>query len=335
MDVNKYTVGWICALPLEMAAAIAMLDEDHGRPSHQAATDHNTYRLGQIGDHDVVLGCLPSGVYGMTRAVSVAVQMLASFPSIRIGLLVGIGGGAPSPEIDIRLGDVVISKPSSNSGGVIQHDMGRLIAGDFLAKGQLNKPPQVLLTAIANLEADHMLGDNRICEILAEVVANKKQKKGQKPFYRSPGLENDLLFQSDYIHTGALNGSCASCDPTRLVNRPPRDTGEDPQIHYGVISSANHIMQDGKMRDWLHRETGVICFETEAAGLMDVFPCLVIRGICDYADSHKNKLWQRYAAMRAAACAKELLLDAVRSQSNHHRCHIIADRQMGKCRPTD
>jgi hypothetical protein len=45
----------------------------------------------------------------------------------------------------------------------------------------------------------------------------------------------------------------------------------------------------------------------EAAGLMDDFPCLVVRGICDYADSHKNKLWQGYAAAMAAAYAKELL----------------------------
>lgn len=41
---------------------------------------------------------------------------------------------------------------------------------------------------------------------------------------------------------------------------------------------------------------------------MDSFPCLVIRGICDYADSHKNKIWQPYAAAVAAAYAKELLL---------------------------
>jgi hypothetical protein len=40
---------------------------------------------------------------------------------------------------------------------------------------------------------------------------------------------------------------------------------------------------------------------------MDSFPCLVIRGICDYADSHKNKIWQPYAAATAAAYAKELL----------------------------
>lgn len=314
MDATKYTVGWICALPLEMAAAITMLDEDHGRPSSQAPTDHNTYRLGRIGDHNVVLGCLPSGSYGMTTATSVAVRMLNTFPSIRIGLLVGIGGGAPTPEVDIRLGDVVVSKPTSNSGAVIQHDMGRLVAGEFVLRGQLNKPPQVLLSAIASLEADHMLGDNRISEIIAETAKKRKQWNGQR-FYQSPDPKTDLLFQSDCIHTGTLNGSCTSCDHSRLVNRPLRETGEDPQIHYGLIASSSYIMQDGDMRDWFSREKGVLCFETEAAGLMDVFPCLVIRGICDYSDSHKNKLWQKFAAMTAAACAKELLVDAVRSQA--------------------
>ena len=51
----------------------------------------------------------------------------------------------------------------------------------------------------------------------------------------------------------------------------------------------------------------MLCFEMEAAGLMNNFPCLVVRGICDYADSHKNKQWQPYAAATAAAYAKELL----------------------------
>ena len=51
----------------------------------------------------------------------------------------------------------------------------------------------------------------------------------------------------------------------------------------------------------------VLCVEMEAAGLMNNFPCVVIRGICDYADSHKNADWQEHAAAVAAAFAKELL----------------------------
>jgi hypothetical protein len=67
-------------------------------------------------------------------------------------------------------------------------------------------------------------------------------------------------------------------------------------------------MRNGTERTMVSAELGeVLCFETEAAGLMNNFPCLVIRGICDYADSQKNKTWQAYAAGTAAACAKEML----------------------------
>ena len=61
------------------------------------------------------------------------------------------------------------------------------------------------------------------------------------------------------------------------------------------------------MRDLIAQEFDILCFEMEAAGLMDQLPCLVIRGICDYCDSHKSKQWQGYAAITAAAYAKGLL----------------------------
>jgi nucleoside phosphorylase len=93
-----------------------------------------------------------------------------------------------------------------------------------------------------------------------------------------------------------------------MVRRHMRsDEDDNPAIHYGLIASANQVMKDATVRDALTEEKGVLCFEMEAAGLMNHFPCLVIRGICDYADSHKNKQWQGYAAMTAAAYAKELL----------------------------
>jgi nucleoside phosphorylase len=66
-------------------------------------------------------------------------------------------------------------------------------------------------------------------------------------------------------------------------------------------------MRDASIRDRLAADKDVLCFEMEAAGLMNHFPCLVIRGICDYSDSHKNKEWQGYASMVAAAYAKALL----------------------------
>ncbi len=118
MKHEDYIVGWICALPTEMAAAVAMLDERHD-PLPQDSHDTNNYRLGRIGRQNVAIACLPSGVTGNTSAAIVASHIRSTFPSIIFGLMVGVGGGAPSVENDIRLGDVVISKPAETSGGVI------------------------------------------------------------------------------------------------------------------------------------------------------------------------------------------------------------------------
>jgi len=100
--------------------------------------------------------------------------------------------------------------------------------------------------------------------------------------------------------------TCNECDHSKLVRRHIRKTN-DPLIHYGAIASGNKVMRSGTQRDRIAQHLDVICFEMEAAGLMDILPCLPIRGICDYSDSHKNKGWQRYAAATAASYAKELL----------------------------
>lgn len=149
-----YTVAWISALPLEMAAARQMFDEFH-HTLPQPLTDTNTYTLGSICGHNVVLACLPSGVYGTTSAATVVAQMRSTFPRIQYGLLVGIGGGAPSEKVDIRLGDVVVSKPTRTYGGVVQYDYGKTVAGGrFEQSGMLNRPPEILLTAMSKLQAE-------------------------------------------------------------------------------------------------------------------------------------------------------------------------------------
>lgn len=301
---DNYTVGWICALPLEMSAAKAMLDSDHGSPITQHHTDQNTYRLGRIGELNIAIACLPAGEYGIASAAVVAQHMLFTFSSIKIGLMVGIGGGVPCLKNDIRLGDVVVSKPQDTFGGVLQYDSGKVESGGvFLRTGQLNEPPKALLTALANLISEHEMRDNEIQDILEGVW--KKFAKMKKD-YSHQGIENDQVFARDYDHEKGAE-TCVSCDSTKLINRPNR--GTEPIIHYGLIASGNSVMKHGSTRDRLHKELGIICFEMEAAGLMNDFPCLVIRGICDYSDSHKNKGWQRYAAITAAAYTKELLLN--------------------------
>src|ERR1700759_1299814 len=96
---EDYTVGWVCALPIELAAAQEMLDEEH-EDLEPDDHDHNLYSLGRINGHNVVIVCLPAGDIGTNPAATVATQMRSTFRSVRFGLMVGIGGGVPTSEVD-------------------------------------------------------------------------------------------------------------------------------------------------------------------------------------------------------------------------------------------
>ncbi|KAH7129542.1 hypothetical protein B0J13DRAFT_627373 [Dactylonectria estremocensis] len=291
---QDYTVGWICALPIELAAATAMLDCIHENLPIDPS-DSNTYTLGNMGKHNVVVACLPIGGYGTNNAATVASNMNRSFRSICTRLMVGIGGGVPG-KLDVRLGDVVVSKE------VVQYDHGKTIQeGHFQRTGTLNKPPQALLTAVSKLEADYASKPSKVPSILSEMLARFPSMTK----YTYPGSLYDRLFDGSYDHEQSMD-NCENCDASRLVKRIVRSSTH-PAIHYGVVASGNQVMKHGMTRDRLAKQLDVLCFEMEAAGLMDSFPCLVIRGICDYSDSHKNKQWQEYAAATAAAYAKELL----------------------------
>jgi nucleoside phosphorylase len=314
-------VGWVCALPKELTAAKAMLEETHAELP-KPPQDSNAYTLGSVGKHNVVIACLPKGKYGTNSAATVATYMSTTFPSIKVGLMVGIGGGIP-PKV--RLGDIVVSTPVDQFPGVVQWDMGRATqGGNFEPTGSLNNPPRSLLTALTKLETEHELKGSKVPEYLHKL--KDKWPRLAPKYLRSDSLE-DVLFNADYDHVSksSTDGdtsrddndgdkednedegkeSCRHCDKTKIVKRQPRDM----RVHYGLIASGNQVIKDAKRRDSLNKRLGgnVLCVEMEAAGLMTDFPCIVIRGICDYADSHKNKAWQEHAAAVAAALAKELL----------------------------
>ncbi|CAI7626283.1 unnamed protein product [Penicillium viridicatum] len=303
---DDYNIGWICALPLEMAAAKLVLDNVHPTLS-QPRQDHNTYVLGDINGHNVVVACLPSGVYGTTAAAVVGSQMLSTYHKIRFGLLVGIGGGVPSASVDIRLGDVVVSNPTGVLPGVVQYDFGRTMeSGRIERTGSLSLPHPALLTTLSHVRSDHMMTSPRFQKYVSEILRSREQDDdGEPSMFQYPGQDQDVLFRANYRHLDS-EADCWSCDWTQVVGRRQR-LSKTSKVHYGLIASGNQVMKDGCTRDSLARQLGIICFEMEAAGLMNHFPCLVIRGICDYADSHKNKSWQGYAALTAAAYAKELL----------------------------
>ncbi|KAK2798302.1 hypothetical protein FQN50_008858 [Emmonsiellopsis sp. PD_5] len=295
---DEYTVGWIAALSIELGVARAMLDEEHEKPSDfiKPLTDQNAYTWGKIHKHNVVIASLPAGIPGKVSATSTALSMLSSFPQIRIGLLVGIGAGVPRlPERDIRLGDVVVSKPNGRDGGVVQHDSFKAKSdGEVESRHFLNSPPRALLSALSKLQGRHESQEPKFPDILSDTL--KRHPRLKKRGYVYQGREKDKLYKT--------------ANSNEEIERETRDS-DDPEVHYGTIASGDTLFKDAAYRDKVLSRLGddCICIEMEAAGLMNDFPCIVIRGISDYADSHKNDVWQRYAAATAAAYAKELLYD--------------------------
>ncbi|KAJ5301623.1 hypothetical protein N7508_006486 [Penicillium antarcticum] len=304
---DAYTIGWVCALPKEQTAARAMLDEEH-EPLPTPRNDHNAYTLGLICGHNVVIACLPN--MGINPAATVATSMINTFQSIRFGLMVGIGSGIPSK---VNLGDVVVSQPVADYHGVVQWDLGKLErGGQFVHTGSLNRPPNLLLHASNQLKSNYEMYGSKINEYLDDV---ERKFPRLAPRYTRREENEQLSDNAGEARTQRKFPRLAPRYTRREENEQLSDNAGEARtqrkfrVHYGLIASGNKVVKDAQSRDSLDKAFGghVLCVEIEAAGLMNDFPCIVIRGICDYADSEREKSWQEYAAAMAAAYAKELL----------------------------
>lgn len=314
---EDYTVGWICAIEEEYVVALELLEEEYKKdriPQVNISRDLNIYTFGRIHEHNIVIACLPNGRYGLTSAAIVAERMRSSFPALRFGLMVGIAGGAPSQKHDVRLGDVIVSSPTPRHGGVIQYDFGKAIQKhEFEETGHLAPPPEILLNALAKIKAQHKRNGHQIAGTINAWLQKRTHLREE---YGRPDTKTDRLYKASYIHSEHETCNCMVVEQQPVAESPNSMTvfrterkpeNNSLHIHYGLVASANKLMKDSTARDALIQKHDVLCFEMEAAGLMNNFPCLVIRGICDYSDTHKNDTWQRYAAATAAAYAKELL----------------------------
>ena len=279
--------------------------DDDERPYDKAAGDPNAYSTGAVGRHNVVLVHMPG--MGKASAAAVAANCRASFPNIKLALIVGVCGVVPfrpgsSETAETVLGDVIISD------GVVQYDLGRRLPKQFVTKDTLldalGRPNTEIRALLAKLKGLHER------KMLQGKMAGYMDVLRGKPELAAayPGAAQDRLFEATYRHVrdGKSCEECA-CDG-KLVRRTRLEQGDgQPAVQFGLIASGDTVMKSGKRRDDIARKAGVIGFEMEGAGVWDIFPCVVIKGACDYADSHKNKVWQRYAAATAAACMKAFL----------------------------
>ena len=303
-----FQIAVFCALPIEADAVVALFDprwDDDARPYDKAAGDPNAYSPGAIDRHNVVLVHMPG--MGKASAAAVAAHCRASFPNIKLALVVGVCGVVPfrpgsGETAETVLGDVIVSD------GVVQYDLGRRLPEQFVPKdtlqdalGRPNTEIRALLAKLKGLHERKMLQDK-----MAGYMDVLRAKPELSAAY--PGAAQDKLFEATYRHVSDGMPCEESACIGKLVSRARLEQVDGrPAVHFGLIASGDTVMKSGEDRDAIARQAGVIGFEMEGAGVWDIFPCVVIKGACDYADSHKTKTWQRYAAAAAAACMKAFL----------------------------
>lgn len=324
---DEFTIAVICALVEEADAVEATFDESYDRLGQiysKAAGDRNAYLNGRIGKHNVVVCYMPG--MGKGSAALVSSDLRFSYTRIEMALAVGICGGVPKMPNgrNIFLGDIIISD------SVVEYDFGKQYPNGFQRKRDvkdiLGRPSHTLRAMLVGLS-----GDKTRIEFQRKMAmhAQKVQPVGSK--WHRPASD-DILFNSSYTHKhytkskadsclclsdhisdaiceGAMRVDCTAlgCDESQVRRRRLQTDMGNAVIHIGPIASADTVMKSGIHRDQLAHTEGIIALEMEGAGVWDNFPCIIIKGVCDYADSHKDSKWQLYAAANAAATVKAFL----------------------------
>lgn len=318
---------------LEAEAVCDVMDrvnEYEKRRYGTAPGDPLSYTCGIIGSHNVVLVHLAG--MGTINAASAAAYVKVSFVNVKLALVTGICGGVPNPrgKPEIHLGDLIIST------AVIQYDFGRQYAGVFARKtgvedtlGRASEQLRSFTSKLNMRQRRHVL--------LKDLNGIMKKLERNHPAYSRPDKGSDVRFDASYLHkhrsmdndgrceclSGSENAVCkeaqvaSCCDlgcelsnneaPNQDQELSAERSAQGVQVHYGCIGSGNAVVKSGIYRDRVASEGGLIAFEMEGAGAWDRMPTIVVKAVCDYADSHKNKIWQGYAAGVAAAGMKALL----------------------------
>jgi nucleoside phosphorylase len=291
--LDSVTIAIITALPKEFAAVKALIEnlDEYFIPGKGAG---RRYWVGEVsashgGKHQVVLCLLPD--MGNNSAAIRATLVLEHFPQIQSIIMTGIAGGVPhpdKPDEHVRLGDVVVS----DRNGVVQYDLDKETISEIIHRHPPRPPSAVLLEGVRYLEASRIGG-----------------KYPWQPFIQQ--VMNRLEIELPPVSTDTLT---ASLDQSQVIVHPidrERKEGQ-PKLFYGSIASANKLLKNPLKRDALRNKFGVKAVEMEGSGIADAtwnyeVGYLVIRGICDYCDSHKGDVWQTYAAVVSAAYTRALL----------------------------
>ncbi|MCJ1468553.1 hypothetical protein MMC07_007182 [Pseudocyphellaria aurata] len=327
---EHYTVAIICSLGCQLITITCMFDRPFKTPLIDQTNDNNVYTCGCINGHNVVV--VSKGLW-QTGVVNASVQtgsLKHSFRELKSVIVFGTAGGIPSqppkldPTEDIRLGDVVVGWAGPRKKSIVQWDSEVYESGEIKIVSAFDLPSPTFRNALGKLQAVREDSSN------TELRKNLDRCLQNKYFpFSQPEPESDILFISTYVHPEG-NTSCKECASSKKVDRPERKNPAEVKIHYGTIASGSSVVKSAKMRDRMGKATGALCIEMSAAGVAAWHKTapLVVKGISDYADSHKTndmEQWRSYAAATAAAYVRELLYTmdpGFLPQMNYNQPHL-------------
>ncbi|KAK6498713.1 hypothetical protein TWF481_011289 [Arthrobotrys musiformis] len=341
---DDFEIAIICAVQPEYDAVALVIDQSWDEAGYEygrAPEDRNTYKTGRIGRYNVVLALLPG--MGKANAANAASDFRSSFRGIEIALIVGICGGVPfNKDEEIILGDVIISGSIVQYDFGRRYTNKFQRKSDFgESLGRASPNVRSLLAALSTDDGSEWL-ERRTLHHLEELQGRARGRRRLKGKYDYPGADKDKLFESSYrhkhhasfncdtcdhchvdaddtCHTAMTGAACSEllCDEKYLVHRMRLEEKlkhtvlaseiQQPYVHIGTVGSGDTVMRSSQERDRIAKEDNIIAFEMEGAGVWDNLSCIIIKGVCDYCDSHKNKNWQDFASATAASAMKALL----------------------------
>ena len=334
MSLQDFTVVIMCAMEVEATAMVAVMDEkltpEQAQESKLFPTyqDDTSYTFGRIGSHFAAIAYLPR--LGVESAATAAQGIRATFPGMKMMMVVGICGAIPEGTRPIYLGDVVIST------SVYQYRFGSQWDEEFEVWDDLESrlPRQIrgVSSLLKKLQASERLAikEDTIREMKpAHEKVIRESEVEFAPVY--PGQDRDLLFEPLYLHRHrnpadhtilmpccergpckiARNSKCATMGCRReYVNRVRSNIHNldwKPNIHFGCVATGDCVMRSAKHRDEQSEAHNIIAFEMEGAGAWGDGSCIIIKGVSDYADSHRTDAFRLCAALTAASCTKAVL----------------------------
>ncbi|KAJ8609003.1 hypothetical protein MRB53_039362 [Persea americana] len=295
-SAHAYTVAWICALPVpEWQASRHMFDEEHQEPKLHSSHQHQ-YVFGKINGHAVVMGCCPVETIGNEPSAALMSEMISMFKNLQFAVLVGVAGGVWTPEQDIRLGDIVVSKPSRDPPHEVScnTNFGKKNSdGRPKLMGHINRPGPTLLSGLGKLQSARPV-DSYFENYLSTYSTYNAGYDDSQPFER-PDSE-------DVLYTSVFKNNVKAAE--QIVKRASRNHTRS-MIHYGLIASGNLVMKDASERDEIIKQLGddVMAFEMEDCwnhepkAVLSCHPCspnrisllVVFRSVQNPANVHEDK----------------------------------------------